>query len=823
MTFDRILLVTTSAIASCVALSAPAMAQTAETTAEATTAAAAAPEGQAALAASAASQDEPVKAEIAEEEGVIVVTAQKRAENVQDVPISIAAFSGKALEEANVENIQDLGKFVPNFSAIKGTQTSAIRLNIRGVGAFSNSATEPSVAPFIDGVYIPRAGSIISTFMDIESVEVLRGPQGTLFGRNASVGALSLHSATPKDSFSARATAEVASYGRYKLDGYVNTPITDKVAVRLAGQANWFNGYWENDFDGKNYGGQDDYALRASVKADLGKVEWIIRADYSKINGDGAVNSDFDASSVSPAQLAALKVRLGGQLPDTDIDDRVMNQYVTADLDDRQYGIMSEANFELGGGTLRLINSYRNWKNDQLDGDIVLMPRPLISRVGNYSSESDSHELQYISPVNQWLGGRLDLVAGLYYYHEKYELGEQFNLNSQFCNTLAPAPFRPACNAYLAATGGVNATNQDVSQTTKSFAAYSQVNFKIIDPLTLVLGGRWTNDKKSASYSQVITTFNPVISAILASSLRAPEVLTLPDVDDSRFTYRIGLNYEPTEELLFFASYSTGFKSGGYNSGAGTPSLSPGNNPALTKRVFDPETVKDYEVGMKSTWFDKKLLANITFYRMDIDGYQDRSFDGVSFVIRNAGSLRQQGFEFDSVLHPMRHLALSASVAYLDSKFTDFEGASGLPGLPPGTTQDLTGARATFSPKWSGRVGADWSGEFAGSGGMGWNLNSNLTFVSNQYIGAVTDNNPQTKANGYALLGARFTINGKDDRWSFSLYGDNLTNKQYAIARFYQPLGAALGLNNGVFPGSTAVRRAHADPRTVGFSGTLNF
>ena len=384
----------------------------------------------------------------AAEHHTIVITAQKRLENVQDVPISVAAISGESLEQSNIDSIQNLGNIVPNFTVVKGVASTALRLNIRGIGAYPNSATEPSVAPFLDGVYVPRAGSLLASFMDIESVEVLRGPQGTLFGRNASVGAMSLHSATPKSRFSARATAEAGNFGRYKLDGYVNAPITDNVAFRLAGQANWFDGYWKNDYDGKTYGEQNDYAVRGSVKADLGIFEIIVRADYSKISGDGIVNNDFDATSVSPTQLATLQARLGGQLPDTDLNDRHMNQFVTGDLDDRQYGIMSEASLDVGGGTIRMINSYRNWKSDQLDGDVVFLPLPILSRIGEFSSKSDNHELQYISPVNEWLGGRLDMVAGLYYYHEKYKLSEQLDLNSQFCNALAPAPFRPACNAY---------------------------------------------------------------------------------------------------------------------------------------------------------------------------------------------------------------------------------------------------------------------------------------------------------------------------------------------------------------------------------------
>lgn len=772
------------------------------------------------LAVPARAQDAPAdNADASGSDGEIVVTAQRRAENVQNVPVSIAAFSGEALVKANVVTVQDLGKIAPNFSTAKGVASTALRLNIRGVGAAGNTATEPSVAVFLDGVYIPRAGSIVGSFLDMEGAEVLRGPQGTLFGRNASVGALSLRSAKPKDEFSAHVTAEAGNFDRYRLDGHVNLPLGENVALRVAGVGTWFGGFWKNQFDGRTYGQQDDYAFRASLKAAFGAIEWVVRADYGKTTGDGIVNNDFDPTSVSPAQLAALRTRLGGLLPDTNVNDRVMNQFVTGDLKDRQWGVSSEASVDLGGGTVRLINSYRDWKNDQLDGDVFFLPLPLASRVGQFASRSHNHELQYISPVDEWLDGRLDLVAGLYYYSEKYRLDEQLNLNAQYCNTLVPVGAqRTACNAYLASTGGITATDQDVLQNSRSIAAYGQLNFKIADPLTLVLGGRYTKDKKDGSYSQLIST-------PFAAGLRAPEVLTLPGLDEDRFTYRVGLNLKPSDDILVFGSFSTGYKSGGYNSGGGTPSLTtfgPGGVVVSTKRVFDRETVQNYELGIKSSWLDNALTANATLFRMDIDGYQDRSFDGTSFVIRNAGALRQQGLELDVVMRPVRRFSVSTSIAYLDSKFTSFPGGSALPGLPAGSVQDLTGTAANFSPRWSGRVGLDWTGDLGGSG-MTWNINSNLAFTSDYRNSAVTDNNPQTIQDGFILLGARFTLNGVDERWSLSLFGNNLTNTQYAQGSFNQVLGGAFGLNNGVFNGSTAIRRNHADPRTYGIAATVRF
>ncbi|WP_313805852.1 TonB-dependent receptor [Sphingobium sp.] len=751
-----------------------------------------------------------------EPEGDIVVTAQKRAENVQEVPISIAAFSAEGLQKSNVAGVQDLGRVATNFYAFKGLQAASIRLNIRGIGAVGAAAIEPSVAVFMDDIYLPRAGAIVGSMLDMESVEVLRGPQGTLFGRNASVGALSLHSATPKPDFSARVTGEIGNGDRYKLDGYINVPVTDTVAVRLAGMRQWFGGYWHNALDGRQYGGTDDTVLRGSVRADFGNVVWTVRADYAKSTGDGVSNVDFDRTSVSPAQLDAFRSRLGGLLPDTNLDDRIFNSYITAKLNDRQWGVSSHLDWDVANATVRLINSYRKWRNDQLDGDGLFTPAPITSRRSNFRSGSQSHELQFISPQGQWLGGALDAVAGLYYFKEEYDISEKLQLNSQFCNILVPLVVRPACNATLAAGRGVDATDQQVHQRARSFAAYGQATFHLTPTLSLALGARWTQDKKSGDYAQRVN--NP-----FAAVQRAVEILTFPDLSDNRLTYRASLNYKPNDDLLFFVNHSTGYKSGGYNSGAGNVALSTfdaNGNLISTQRVFDRETVKNYEVGAKTSWLDDSLTANVTFFRMDISGFQDRAFNGTSFTVLNAGNLRQQGFELDLVARPTRRFRVSASLAYLDSGFTDYPNAAGLPGL--GGTQDLKGAPVTYSPEFSGRFGFDWSGDVGGSG-MSWNVASDLSFVSDQYQGQVNDGNPQTIEDGYALLGARLTLNGPDDRWSLAVFGSNLTNTQYSNSNFYQVLDGVFGLRNGVFPGSTAVRRIHGDPRTYGASLTVRF
>ncbi|MEQ1540731.1 MAG: TonB-dependent receptor [Novosphingobium sp.] len=760
-----------------------------------------------------AQEAEPVEA--AADDGEILVTAQKRSESAQNVPISIAVFNGETLAKANVATVLDLGRVATNFQTVRSSNTGSTRIGIRGVGSLANTLIEPSVAVFVDGVYVPRSGSVLGAFLDMEGVEVLRGPQGTLFGRNASVGALSLRSATPKDEFSGEISGELGSFDRYKVSGHVNVPLGENIAARIAGMGQWYKGPWQNRLDGKRYGGSDDVSFRGTIRADLGNLEWILRGDYTKMNGDGVANFDFDASSVSPARLAFLQSAFAGG-PDTNLNDRMMNQFMATGLQDTNWGISSTASLDVGESTLKLVNSYRVWKNDQLDGDIIYFPVSLASRRSLFDSKSHNHELQFISPDRTWLDGKFDMVAGIYYFQEDFALSEVLNMGSSFCNVLVPAgPGRTACNGYYATANGIGATDQDVFQNVRSLAAYAQGNLHLSEKLTLTLGGRWTSDKKSGTYSQTSSPFT--------QTLRAPEKLTYPGIKESRFTYRVSLNYKPADGILIFANHSTGYKSSGYNSGGGIPSLSTfdtNGNLISTKRLFDRETVKNYELGIKSSWLDRALKANVTLYRMDIAGFQDRAFDGVSFVVRNAGNLRQQGAEVDLTMAPARNFSVTGSLAYLDSKFTSFLGASNLPGLTG--TQDLTGKPNTFSPEFVGNFAVDWSGDI-GSSGMGWALNGNLAFTSDQYVGTVNDANPQSLADGYVLLGARFTVHGADDRWSLSVFGRNLTNTHYRPLSVYQPLGAALGLNNTVFAGSTANRIQASEPRSYGVTATVRF
>ena len=741
----------------------------------------------------------------------IVVTAQKRVESAQDVPLSVAAFSGETLQRAGVTSILELQRLVPNMAITRGAQTSNVRLTIRGIGAAGNSAIDPSVGTFVDGIYVPRPGALLASFNDMAGVEVLRGPQGTLFGRNATVGGILFRTADPGDDLGASVELQAGNYGKERATAMLNLPAGDRLAFRLSGLYDSIDGWAENRYDGgKTYGSRETTAGRLGMKWDVtDNVEWLVKVDTSKITGDGTVEQEIDPDTLTTASRARLNLIFAGNPPDlNDAFDRQSNQRIIGDLDDKQWGVASTLSWNLAGDyTVRLLSGYRDWENTQYESDTLYMPRDLVARTGRYESTSQSQELQLISPVDQLFGGRLDFVAGLYYFQEDFFIGESNDMGVDFCRTLVPVAQRPACNANPVRLG---ATVMDFNQDASNYAIYTQGNVGLTDTLDLVLGARWTKDEKDGSFVQVVN--NPFLS-----TFRAPENTQLK-IDDDQFTYRVGLNWRPMDDLLAFVSYSTGYKSGGFNSGAGNVALG-------QRRLFDKEESENIEFGVKSTLADGLARLNATVFRMDLDDFQDRAFDGTSFNVVNAGTLRQQGVELDGDVVVTENVRLFGALGYLDSEFTDYPNASCLP-YPaqqnPQCTQDLKGERANFSPEWSGSVGAQLEGDL-GVGSLGYQFRTDLNYMGEMGVSGLNDGNPQNLQASVTQLSARFSLLfGEDRNWSVSVFGDNLTDEGYCSTRFYQPLDSNFQLRDPV-SGGTVVRCQVAPPRTYGVSLKAEF
>ncbi|MCZ8326377.1 MAG: TonB-dependent receptor [Sphingomonadaceae bacterium] len=742
----------------------------------------------------------------------IVVTAQKRAENVQDVPISITAFSGETLAAAGIEDVRDLRRITPNLNFTTAAQTANTRIQIRGVGTSGNSAIEPSVASFVDGVYIPRIGSLLAGLNDISSVEVLRGPQGTLFGRNASMGAVVLHTTDPKDEFEGRMQGSYGSYNRVRLSGIVNIPVSDTAAFRFSSVYYQADGFGRNELDGSRMGKENGFSIRGAFRWEPNeRVKWVLRGDFVDLGGDGNNVLTVVSKTVTPTIAANWLARtdpdgagpLTGSVP---ILDDTYNWRVRQDtggtLDDKNWGVVSDLNVDLGGDfAMRIISSYRDWHNFQYQENTVAIPGSPYGRPGGFDSHAHSEEFQFISP-DDMLNGHLKFVAGVYYFEEDYWINEGLDLKPPYCNVLIRNA-QPTRLAACLAGQQVPGTRFNFFQNTKSLAGYGEMTLMLGDKFSITGGIRATKDEKVGDLSSIV--YNSTIT-------RANETTAL-QLDASATTYRLNATYKPTDDIMVFASYATGFKSGGFDSSPPTTAAVGSAN-----RTFLPERTKNWELGVKSSLFDRKLIFNATLYRTRIDDLQFRTFDGLTFRTRNNGKVQQQGVEVDIVARPIPELTLTLGTAYLDSKYLDFRGAPNLPAF--GGTQDLTGTRLPFSPKWQGAASAAYEGRF--NQDLKWSLRADLGFSSAANVGAQGDNNPDAIQPGYALLGARFGIGPEDGNWEVAVAGQNLTNKAYCVNMAPQVQDQQFLLRNTV-TGGTVLRCTLNEPRQVNIEFTKKF
>ncbi|WP_031298874.1 TonB-dependent receptor [Sphingobium lactosutens] len=758
-------------------------------------------------------QEAAVEAETQNSSEDIIVTAQRRAENVQDVPISITALNNTMLKNSNIVTIYDLPRVAPSLRVDTGIGATRARVIVRGVGSQGGTAIEPSVAGFLDGVYIPREAQMVGAYLDLQGLELLRGPQGTLFGRNASVGAINLRSALPEDTFSGNLAAEIGNGERYRTEGYVNVPISDGAALRLAGFGELNRGLWYNRLDDKHYGASDSFALRLSGKFDLSSnLSWIVRGNVARRNGNEAAMGALLTSSIPDGRLPGFLARLA-TIGSNDVDltpfDHRFNQYVGDHVDDTQWGVNSTLQWDFDSGfSLKLIDAYQYWENSTALTNVFGVETPTLSDFLSYKSKSHCHELQLISPTDRLLDGRLSFVAGLYYFHESWLSDDAYQIYTDGCRLLFPAgPPGAVCPGQT----NTDLFNRRFTQVTDSYAAYAQTTFKLLPTVDLVLGGRWTRDEKSGHAIQVV-------NRSLGANFALPEDRRLA-LANERFTYRTNLNWRPTDNLLFFGSYSTGYKSGGFDSSTLTGALPPAPPGTLLDRTLKPETVRSAEIGMKSELFDKLLQLNVTLFRMKVKNFQDRLTNGIAFRVVNAGDLRNQGVETDMQLRLSEVLRFNASVSYLDAVFTSYPTATALPGQTG--TRDITGERPTFAPKWSGSLGAEFRHDI--SGGMRFLFRSDVSFVSSANINQINNADPYTVQPAYQLLSARATLYGKDDRWSVSVFGDNLTDTGYCTSYTYQALGGLLGVVDPA-TGRSALRcNSVSRPRSYGVRASFSF
>jgi iron complex outermembrane receptor protein len=768
----------------------------------------------------------------------IVVTAQRRAQSLQDVPMAISAVSGDTLRDAGANGIDGLAAMIPSLATVSNNQPLAQSYRIRGLGTDPNIPTfEPSVALFIDGVYMPRTGLGVDDLVDIARIEVLKGPQSTLYGKNATAGVISVVSARPASEFggSAEASISVIQGGRdavaKRFAGSLTGPLADGVRVRLTGV------YYDADpaFRNLTPGAEQPnemkrYAVRAQIEFDLGEAVTVnITGARSEVLDSNGTNSDwYRGTAAEPSFLldnnAALNALYGvSACPDNDPSNRVIcttDPNRSSSTSDMVSGTITA---DLGLATLTSITGWSKYKSSLLATDIDQVSLPLFTFRDTQAGEAISQEVRLVSPS----GGTVEWLVGGYYLDTTFERGDRGRTAMFEVQGAAPRFSIPGAPSPLIVYGQNGDKGYlDSRASSKYFALFGQATYRFSELFALTGGLRWQTETKKASIRNSATfTPNPnlpaghplagvnFLTAVLVPAATFPAGVpingNLPDVKDDGVTWNVTANVTPNDDTLIYASYARGSKSGGHNIGFG--------NAVPAQRGFGAEKVDNWELGGKFDLADRKARIAVSLFRSDYTNYQNAGFVGLQYLVNNAEKVRVTGFEAEGTFRLASGLTMNLGAAYIDAKFRKYTGGACWFGRAPDanptstgafTSCDLSGQQLPLAPKWrmTGALQYEHSvqaGELYVRTDLNWQGKANTNSASLD---------PRNLQPAYALINARIGVRF-DNGLDVSAWATNLTNKtviaQSGVLSFF---GTTSGYQNYL-----------GAPRQFGMTARLGF
>lgn len=694
----------------------------------------------------------------------IVVTAQRRSESAQDVPISLQSFSSDQLARSAVRSTEDLTAVVGGMIV----QPSAARpmIFVRGVGTNSSNTT-PAVLTFVDGVYFPFGQSM--ELANVSSVEVLKGPQGTLFGRNATGGVIQVTTKPPSETPGAKVEVGYGNYETVDATGYVTGGLTSGVAMDASLRySNQGEGFGTNVFNGDDVFLTKKFAARTRLRAELSNATNLtLSGDYSQVRGNVGTN-------VSPAEgydflfvAGARRLRGPGEFYPGSID---VNATFTPGFVSREWGVNGTFETKFSDLTFRSITAYRE-NEEHIHIDFDGGPANSIDlKIDREPRTAFTQELQLLSGA----GGPFQWVAGLFYYRSKSSTGA-FDLN-----ILAPVVPRAACALTSPGPATVPCRRQAYSKDKdESIAAYGQGTYEILPGTKLTLGARYTIEKRE------------IDGYVKVNGVRDPN----RDGQDSQkfkeLTWRAAIDHEIAQNILAYASVSRGFNAGFFNQSSTNGFANRTQNPAV-----EPEFLTAYEVGFKTDLLDRRLRFNGSAFLYKYKGLQQQIYDQGAVVTINAGSAEIKGVDLEVVARPVRSLTLSLTGTYLDAEFTSYQQAPNYvlqgagdpqPGavtagiilangtvlVPP--SLDAAGKTIVNTPEWSYTIGASHvlstsMGEFTTS--------ANLNYRGKTFA----DPQNRFKLPTRYLLNVTERWTAPDGHFFMSIWAKNLLNKRYDYA-----------------------------------------
>lgn len=742
----------------------------------------------------------------------IVVTAQRRETALQTTPVAISAYSGESLAEDKVFTVTDLANAVPAFSLTAGTPLD-VELNIRGVTNTRLDAptADPSIGTFIDGVYHARTGDLNFDFYDLARIEVIRGPQGVLLGKNVVGGALSIITAKPKFDPSAKVTVSYGNYNSQLISGYATGGLTDKLAGRFSFQTRKHSGYARDILHDREVEDLDSVQARAQLLYDPGDDGWTVRGavDYNKdsTNGLNSVAVDGGTPSCETSYLRTnctrpwsnLRRYLGITNPRENVAQAIPYAGLRAPL--QQFmkregtGITLDIQKPLGGFTFNSLTNYRKGFGQQVYDQTGAGPEALgwdttrwaafqafvaaTRPAGNTSNgaflfaepvgeraevEAFSQEFRLTSNTE----GKFEWIAGVYYKDDSIDKQDDF-IGETFLSSVTTGPL---ANGLRTLSGQSQWINDGKN---KSSAVFGQIAYKFTEGLKLSVGARYTEDKKSG-----VMTGNAIARGdrFLPTDTASLTPLALPAGTNSyttvygqkwnKFTPQAILEWKQSDALFMYATVARGFKGGGFEDTAATA--------LAAAQPYNPETVTNYEVGFKSNLLNRRIRLNATVFKMDYKDLQVTQTNAACLcnITQNAASADIKGVEaeFEFAVTPQLRLSLAGS--YVDPKYKDFIETA----INPSTGQRLvsTGNRLQRTPKEQVSAGVNFTTNF-----LKWDdaLTFNASYSWQSDLFWNTDNIARQEP--YGLLDLRVGLAPQDADWEVALYGKNVADKLYRV------------------------------------------
>ena len=863
----------------------------------------------------------PQEAQTADEgaAGDIIVTATRRSEALSDIPLAVSAVTAQSLANSGASDIRALNQLSPSLLVSStSSEAAAGGARIRGIGTVGdNPGLESSVATFVDGVYRNRAGVGLSELGAIDRIEVLRGPQGTLFGRNASAGLISVITAKPSFNFGATGEATYGNYETIRVGGGVTGPLSETIAARVDGIYFKRDGFLKDVVSGRRINNRDRWLVRGQLlfqPSDDLSVRII--GDYADRKEECCGATYLPGQNVrnvggslvfSANSIAGLERALGGIISDnTFARTTALTPGVDYKGNVKDWGISGEINYKIGDINLTSITSYRDWqlqRGQDADYNNLDILKRLSNDAGGGQRQAFKTFTQELRLQGSALDDKLDWLVGGYYANETLTLRDNLEYGAdytRYANCLAVAgaapttvnPALPTCSTLplsafagyqnFLAGGGITTLNgikldDKYRQKSRNYAFFTHNVIKFTDWMSLTLGARYTNERKTLdatftdnnAYCRTLTSFGALPVGDPRRALLG--LATLPCVIPStptgsltqngrvkaeeRLTGTAVLSFKPVDDLLIYASFSRGYKAGGFNldrSGLARAQLTPtvvggitaaADTQALT---FEPEIVNAFEFGYKlnKPGFDLNIAA---FYQK-FAGFQLNTFNGLNFVVVNIAKCKtslngadsdlssatgactsgttsgvsSKGLEIEAFLRPVKHVAVNLGLTYTNTSYAnDLVGAGGTP-LPAALFQ-LPGRRLSNSSEYVATGSFSWTPPIGDSGLSG------LVYVDTRLqsdTNTGSDLDREKIQDAFAVTNARIGLRGAEQKWALELWAQNIFNVNYQQVTFDAPLQGSGTTRQTALAGTTSTQLYGAflaEPRTYGVTARFKF